>query len=200
MPALCLLETPIMSIELIIGLRNPGSNYHSTRHNAGEWFTQALVSHSDGQFKSDKKLQGALAQCQWQGHNFKVFMPDTFMNHSGRAVRAVAQFFKIPVENMLIVHDELDLDPGRVKLKTGGGHGGHNGLRDIFTQMGAKNFHRLRIGIGHPGHKDLVTSFVLGKPNIQDKQMIQDAIDRALVSIPTLLDKGMAAAMNQLNS
>lgn len=188
-----------MPIKLIIGLRNPGSEYQYTRHNAGEWFVQSVIQHSNATQKKDKKLHGDIADCSWNDTTFKTLLPTTFMNHSGRAVRAVCQFYKISIDEILVVHDELDLDPGRIKLKVGGGHGGHNGLRDIAAQMGSKQFLRLRIGIGHPGHKELVTPYVLGKPSAQDKQCIQDATERALRSIPTILTKSIAIAMNEIN-
>jgi len=189
-----------MSIKLIIGLKNPGSAYHQTRHNAGGWFVQSLVRHCNGHLKIDKKLQGEIAQCEWRDIPFKAFLPTTFMNHSGRAVRAACQFYKIDTSEILVVHDELDLEPGRIKLKTGGGHGGHNGLRDIAAMLGTVQFHRLRIGIGHPGHKDLVTSYVLGKPSQQERQLIHDAIERGFNCMPAILQGDIAIAMNQLNS
>lgn len=121
------------------------------------------------------------------------------MNHSGLPTRETSQFYRITPEEILVVHDELDLPPGRIKLKTGGGHGGHNGLRDIIAQLGSSDFHRLRIGIGHPGHKDLVLNFVLGKPSQQDRQLMYDAIERGVAIIPTLLTGNIAGAMNSLN-
>lgn len=188
-----------MPIKLIVGLKNPGAEYQNTRHNAGDWLVQSLVKHSAVSLKFDKKLHGEIAECQYNEVAFKVLLPTTFMNHSGRAVRAACQFYKIPLDQILIVHDELDIEPGRIKLKVGGGHGGHNGLRDIAAQMGSNAFLRLRVGIGHPGHKDLVTPYVLGKPNVQDKQRIQDAIERALQNITTIVSKDIAIAMNEIN-
>ena len=189
-----------MPIKLIIGLKNPGSAYQHTRHNAGGWFVESLVCHCNGSLKVDKKLQGEIALCEWHDISFKAFLPTTFMNHSGRAVRAVCQFYKININEILVVHDELDLEPGRIKLKTGGGHGGHNGLRDIASMLGSTMFHRLRIGIGHPGHKDLVTSYVLGKPGQQERQLIHDAMERGFNCMPIILHEDIAIAMNQLNN
>lgn len=121
------------------------------------------------------------------------------MNHSGLPVREVCQFYRIESHEILVAHDELDLPTGRIKIKTGGGHGGHNGLRDIITHLGNTNFHRLRIGIGHPGHKDMVLNYVLGKPSQQDRQLIFDAIERGIAVMPTLLTGPIAAAMNLIN-
>jgi PTH1 family peptidyl-tRNA hydrolase len=188
-----------MTIKLIIGLRNPGSTYENTRHNAGGWFAEALVKHYNGCFKAEKKLHAELATIDVADQSCKVALPLTFMNHSGLPAREICQFYRIQPNHILVVHDELDLLPGRIKLKTGGGHGGHNGLRDIVANLGSHDFHRLRIGIGHPGHKDQVLGYVLGKPSQQDKQLIFEAIDRAIDSIPTILTGTMANAMNLIN-
>ncbi|WP_058522920.1 aminoacyl-tRNA hydrolase [Legionella birminghamensis] len=186
-----------MTIKLIIGLRNPGSAYALTRHNAGAWFVEALAEHSNLTFKPEKKLHAELAALE--GQRCRLLLPLTFMNNSGLPVREVSQFYRIKPEEMLVVHDELDLPAGRIKLKSGGGHGGHNGLRDIITQLGSQSFHRLRVGIGHPGHKDLVLSYVLGKPVQEDRQSILDAIERAVTVVPTIIDGNLAAAMNVIN-
>ncbi|MFT4058756.1 MAG: aminoacyl-tRNA hydrolase [Legionella sp.] len=188
-----------MAIKLIIGLRNPGSAYEHTRHNAGAWLTETLAHRHSASFKLDKKLQAEIAQLNLNNHSGKLLLPLTFMNHSGQPTRLVSQFYRIQPEEILVVHDELDLPAGRIKLKTGGGHGGHNGLRDIIAHLGNPNFHRLRIGIGHPGHKDLVHQYVLGKPSVHDRQQIYDAIDRGIVVIPLVLSGDLARAMNQLN-
>lgn len=189
-----------MAIKLIIGLRNPGAAYEHTRHNAGGWFALSLAQRQSAQFKLDKKLQAELADLKLESLNCKVGLPLTFMNHSGQPTRAICQFYRIEPEELLVVHDELDLPAGRIKLKTGGGHGGHNGLRDISTQLGSSEFHRLRIGIGHPGHSDLVHQYVLSKPSIHDRQLIHDAIDRGMVHMPTIISGDIARAMNQLNA
>ncbi len=188
-----------MSIKLIVGLRNPGAAYQHTRHNAGGWFVDALAKRHHAAFKSDKKMQCELADLGLPDAATKLLMPLTFMNHSGFPVRAVCVFYRIEPEELLVVHDELDLPTGRLKLKTGGGHGGHNGLRDIISLLGSTDFHRLRVGIGHPGHKDLVLDYVLGKPSQQDRQLIFDAIDRGVDAIGTVLTGTMAAAMNLIN-
>lgn len=189
-----------MAIKLIIGLRNPGSAYEHTRHNAGGWFATAFALRQSGRFQLDKKLQAEIADCELDKNPCKIILPLTFMNHSGQPTRAISQFYRIDPQEILVVHDELDLEPGRIKLKTGGGHGGHNGLRDIISQIGSPEFHRLRIGIGHPGHRDLVHSYVLSKPSVHDKQQIYDAVDRGIAVMPFVLSGDLARAMNQLNT
>lgn len=186
-----------MSIKLIVGLCNPGSAYEKTRHNAGEWFIHALAEHHNVSFKLEKKFFGHVASIE----NIIILLPNTFMNLSGQAVQAVMNFYKFSAENILVVHDELDLPPGIAKLKVnGGGHGGHNGLRDIINRLGTKSFQRLRIGIGHPGHKDLVLNYVLGKPSNSDKLSILNAIDRAVDIMPFLVSGNTAKAMHQLHT
>ena len=189
-----------MAIKLIVGLRNPGAAYAYTRHNAGGWFIEALAAHYKTSFKIDKKLQGELAQVEINTISCKALLPLTFMNHSGMPVRAASQFYRIEAHEILVAHDELDLPAGRIKLKTGGGHGGHNGLRDIIQQLGSTAFHRVRVGIGHPGHKDLVLDYVLGKPSLHDRQLIGDAIDRGIDVMPTVLSGSFEVAMSQLNA
>ncbi|MCA0403763.1 MAG: aminoacyl-tRNA hydrolase [Proteobacteria bacterium] len=189
-----------MAIKLIIGLRNPGSNYEQTRHNAGGWFVEALARHYQVDFKAEKKLHSEVGNFDINGSTCKLLLPLTFMNHSGLPTREVSQFYRIKPDEILVAHDELDLDAGRLKVKTGGGHGGHNGLRDIISHLGTNDFHRLRIGIGHPGHKDMVLNFVLGKPSQSEKQLIKDAIDRSVLAMPKILAGNMSLAMNLLNS
>lgn len=188
-----------MSIKLILGLQNPGSAYEHTRHNAGGWFVTALAKHQSSVFKTEKKLQCKIANIDIDDSPCKLALPLTFMNHSGQSIQALSHFFRVSMHDILVVHDDLDLPPGRIKLKTGGGHGGHNGLRDIINKLGG-DFHRLRIGIGHPGHKDIVHSYVLGKPSSSDRQHIIDAIDRGLSVIHQVISGNMAIAMNQLNA
>lgn len=185
-----------MTIQLIVGLRNPGDNYAKTRHNAGEWFIDTLAKANNFSFKQDKKFFSEIAL--W--HDCRLALPLLYMNQSGKPIKTISQFYKIKPEHILVVHDELDLPPGQIKLKKDGGHGGHNGLRDIISQLGTKNFQRLRIGIGHPGHKDDVTPYVLGKPSNVDKIAILNAIDRAIDVIPYLLDGNLEKAMHQLHS
>lgn len=188
-----------MSIKLIVGLRNPGAAYAKTRHNAGGWFVEAMARHYNVSFNIEKKMHGELAQLTIHNNSAWVLLPLTFMNHSGLSVGAVCQFYRLNPDEVLIAHDDLDLPVGRAKLKTGGGHGGHNGLRDITNQLGGTGFHRLRIGIGHPGHKDLVLNYVLGKPSQHDLERIRDAMNHSIDVMPTVLSGNMAIAMSQLN-
>lgn len=185
-----------MAIKLIVGLCNPGPSYEKTRHNAGAWFVSALASHHGLSFKLEKKFH---AEISLDG-GCRLAIPTNYMNLSGQAVSNIAQFYKIKPEEILIAHDELDLDPGVIKLKFGGGHGGHNGLRDVIGRLKSKDFHRLRIGIGHPGHKDDVTDFVLGKPSNIDKIAILNAIDRAIDISDEMLSGEMQKAMQSLHS
>lgn len=189
-----------MPIKLIVGLRNPGSGYQHTRHNAGEWFVDALIKQHHASLKSDKKMQGEIADLEISGLTCKALLPLTFMNHSGLPVRLICQFYRIEPNELLVVHDDLDLPAGRIKLKTAGGHGGHNGLRDIISHINSSAFHRLRVGIGHPGHKELVLDYVLGKPSQSDRELIVSAIERGVAAIPTALTGNLAAAMNLINS
>lgn len=188
-----------MTIKLIVGLRNPGAAYEHTRHNAGGWFLDALSKQFHFSFKINKKMQGEVAEIESDGSRCYALLPLTFMNHSGQSVRALCDFYRIQPQEIVVVHDEMDLPPGRVKLKTGGGHGGHNGLRDIIAHLGTSDFHRIRLGIGHPGHKDMVLDYVLGKPSQDNKKQILQAIERAVDIVPLLLKGPLALAMNQLN-
>lgn len=189
-----------MSIKLIIGLRNPGSAYEHTRHNAGSWFVSALAKRYNASFKKDAALQADITTIDIATSSCKAILPHTFMNHSGRAARIVSQFYRIEVNEILVVHDELDLPSGRAKLKSGGGHGGHNGLRDIIAQLGSNDFHRLRIGIGHPGNKDLVHDYVLGKASLVERQEIYDAIERCIPVMSLVFSGPLSSAMNIINS
>ncbi len=187
-------------IKLIVGLGNPGAQYERTRHNAGFWFVDELARQAHGQFKHEHKFHGEVCKVQMGGHDIWLLKPLTFMNKSGQAASALARFYRIPVEEILVAHDELDLPPGSARLKRGGGHGGHNGLRDLFTQLGSKEFLRLRIGIGHPGHSSQVTSYVLGKAPGEEQHQIERNIDEAVDIMPTLLGGDLARAMNVLHS
>lgn len=189
-----------MTIKLIIGLRNPGPGYEQTRHNAGAWYVERVQKQFGRDFKADKKHQAQISECAVDGHAFLVMMPMGFMNHSGRATQSVVNFYKLSPQQILVAHDELDLSPGRIKLKTGGGHGGHNGLRDIISLLGSSDFHRLRIGIGHPGHKDMVTPYVLNQPSVSDKRLIYDAIERSIHAMSLIVEGDMAKAMTMINS
>ncbi len=188
------------AIQLIVGLGNPGSEYEPTRHNAGFWFVDALASRCGGEFRGESRFQSEVARCRVDGVDCRLQKPGTFMNRSGQAVGALMRFFRIPAGEILVVHDELDLPPGTVRLKKGGGHGGHNGLRDLISHLGSKDFHRLRIGIGHPGHRDQVVDYVLKKPTGAERQLIDDAIHDALAVMPDVVAGHIDKAMNALHT
>lgn len=185
-------------IRLVVGLGNPGADYDATRHNAGFWFVEELAGSERSAFKNDSRYKAKVLKLAQ--HNAFLLMPQTFMNRSGQSIRALSQFYKIPPEQILVVHDELDLPPGSVKLKKGGGHGGHNGLRDTIAQLGSKDFLRLRLGIGHPGHRDQVVNYVLHKPGKDERQQIDDAIWRALRIMPELWQGQLEQAMQSLHT
>lgn len=186
-------------VALIVGLGNPGGEYEHTRHNAGFWFVDALAHQHGGSFRLDSKFQGEVCRISPAGGDCWLLKPATFMNRSGQAVAALANFYKIPAAGILVVHDELDLPPGVARLKQGGGHGGHNGLRDITARLGA-DFMRLRIGIGHPGSKEQVIGYVLQRPSLADRQRIDEAIAAALGVMPELLRGEVQRAMNCLHT
>ncbi|OBW95062.1 aminoacyl-tRNA hydrolase [Gallibacterium salpingitidis] len=187
-------------IKLIVGLGNPGSKYSDTRHNAGEWLIERLARRFNLNLKDENKFFGKTAIATIAGQDVRLLVPTTFMNLSGKSVGALATFYRILPEEILVIHDELDLPPGSVKLKLGGGHGGHNGLKDIIAQLAnSKNFYRLRVGIGHPGDKNLVAAYVLSKPAPQDQQLIDKALDEAESCIEILIKDGIDKAMNRLN-
>lgn len=187
-------------IQLIVGLGNPGAEYEPTRHNAGFWFVDALARQCRESFRAEARFHSEVTRCLLQGAECRLQKPQTYMNRSGQAVRALMQFFRIPVEQIVVVHDELDLPVGVARLKKGGGHGGHNGLRDLINHLGSRDFYRLRIGIGHPGHKDQVVDYVLKQPGKQDRRLIDAAIDAALDVMPAVLDGHMEKAMHSLHS
>ncbi len=188
-----------MPIQLIVGLANPGKDYASTRHNAGAWWVQALCAQYNISLQIQSKLQAQVGQATIGTAKIRCAIPTTYMNHSGQALNNIAKYFDIPADEILVAHDELDFTPGVIRLKNGGGHGGHNGLRDIIPQLGTPNFHRLRIGIGHPGNRDLVADYVLAYPSKHDKQLIDTAIEDSLNIVPTILIGDLAKAMNQLH-
>ena len=187
-------------IKLIVGLANPGAKYEGTRHNAGEWFVNELTRMYNTSLKEEAKYFGKVAKINTAQGEVRLLVPTTFMNLSGKAVGALANFYRIKPEEILVAHDELDLPPGVAKIKQGGGHGGHNGLKDIIASLGNNNnFYRIRIGIGHPGHKDLVASYVLGKPAPQDQEKIDAAVDEASRCVEVLFKEGIVKATNRLN-
>jgi len=191
----------VSTLKLIVGLGNPGPSYSDTRHNAGQWFVEALAQRYSITLKPESKFFGLYGEGLIEGEKVRLLIPTTFMNKSGQATSAVLKFYKISLEEMLVAHDELDFEPGLVKLKTGGGHGGHNGLRDIMAKnANQKNFHRLRIGIGHPGDAKLVSSWVLKKASNVDHQKILDCVDESTRYMQEMVHGDWAKAMNQLHA
>lgn len=186
------------SIQVLVGLGNPGDQYAKTRHNAGVWLIEKLAARFGVALLEEKKFFGKLARFSFQGSECRLFVPTTYMNLSGGAVASIAQFYKIAPESILIIHDELDFEPGVVRLKFDGGHGGHNGLRDIISAIGS-NFWRLRLGIGHPGHRDEVSDYVLHAPSHSDRALIDEAIDRALLQVDDILSGQIKKTMEVLN-
>jgi PTH1 family peptidyl-tRNA hydrolase len=184
-------------IDLIVGLGNPGSQYARTRHNVGFWLLDQLAA-SGADLRVESKFQAEVGTLKFGGRRVALLKPTTYMNLSGQAVGAYARYYKIQPAAILVVHDELDLAPGTVRLKRGGGHGGHNGLRDITAQIGAE-FLRLRLGIGHPGSADKVVEYVLGNPPTDDRLAIEDAISRGLAVLPEIVAGQTDKIMNQLN-
>ncbi|MDO8413181.1 MAG: aminoacyl-tRNA hydrolase [Gallionellaceae bacterium] len=187
-------------IKLIVGLGNPGAEYAATRHNAGFWWLDEFAQTHKFTFKAESKFHGLTARAQVQGCEIVLLKPQTFMNVSGRAVGALAQFYKIEAQHILVVHDELDLPPGTAKLKLGGGHGGHNGLKDIIAHLGTRDFWRLRIGIGHPGERTDVVGYVLRTPQGEEGELIEQAMQKAHNVAHLLLEGKTEAAMLKLHS
>ncbi|HFD38441.1 MAG TPA: aminoacyl-tRNA hydrolase [Anaerolineae bacterium] len=182
------------------GLGNPGPRYQDTRHNAGFWWLDEVARSGGVSFKSHSRFHGEVARLELAGRACWLLKPATFMNLSGRAVAALAHYYKIPPEAVLVAHDELDLPPGTARLKQGGGHGGHNGLRSTMSCLGSSQFLRLRLGIGHPGHKDQVTDYVLGKPAPAERRAMEQALAAALGVVPELLAGDLQRAMHRLHS
>ena len=195
-----LTESAMAGLRLIVGLGNPGPEHARTRHNAGFWFVDALAEKYGGRFGLESKLFGETAKVEIAGHNVWLLKPATFMNLSGKSVMAALRYWKIEPEEALLAHDELDLPPGVARLKFDGGHGGQNGLRDTMHLLGHGKFHRLRIGIGHPGHKDRVTPWVLGKPGRDDEAAILRAIDDAIDVMPLAVSGNFMDAMTRLHT
>lgn len=187
-------------ISLVVGLGNPGKTYAETRHNAGFRFIGALLRTAGGSLKPEKRFGGDAGRIELGDRQLWLLMPTTFMNASGEAVAKLARFYKITPENILVVHDEIDLPPGTVRLKSGGGHGGHNGLRDIINKIGSKDFMRLRIGVGHPGAAHQVESYVLKKASQAEQQQIDSAIDASLNQVDEIVRGNFEQVMNDLHS
>jgi PTH1 family peptidyl-tRNA hydrolase len=187
-------------LRLIVGLGNPGAEHLRTRHNAGFWFVDALALREGARFGVETKLHAETAKVVINGSPVWLLKPITFMNKSGIAIAAALRYYKIEPEQMLVAHDDLDLPAGVARLKFDGGHGGQNGLRDIFAHLGHGKFHRLRLGIGHPGHRDRVTSWVLGRPGAQDEQAILGGVNAAMDVVPMLLAGEYDKAMQKLHT
>lgn len=187
-------------LRLIVGLGNPGAEHLRTRHNAGFWLVDALAQREGARFGVESKLRGETAKVSLAGGAVWLLKPTTYMNASGASVGAALRYWKIAPEEMLVVHDDLDLPPGTARLKFDGGHGGQNGLRDLFAHVGHGKFHRLRLGIGHPGHKDRVHGWVLGRPGAADEGAMLEAIGRSLDVLPLAAAGEFEAAMKQLHT
>ncbi len=181
-------------IKLFVGLGNPGPDYEWTRHNAGFWWLDALAQQCKTSLVPDKSYHALVARTSINGQTVWLLKPQTFMNLSGKSVASLARFFKIQPQEILVAHDELDIAPGEAKLKLGGSHAGHNGLRDIHAQLGSDNYWRLRLGVGHPGVKSEVIHWVLKKPSLDHRIAIEQCIDRTLKALPHLLEGTMDKA------
>ena len=192
--------SPEYRIALIVGLGNPGAEYESTRHNAGAWLVNQLAVQYQQTLRAESKYHGITASIKVQQQKCHLFIPTTYMNNSGQAVCAIAKFYKIAAENILIAHDEIDLPAGTVRLKFGGGHGGHNGLGDIFKSLGTNEFYRLRIGISRPNNQQDVVDYVLKRPNKAQQQNIDDALDTALSIMPAIITGQTQLAMKALHT
>jgi PTH1 family peptidyl-tRNA hydrolase len=187
-------------LRLIVGLGNPGAEYAETRHNAGFWLCERLARELGASFARESRYHGLVAKARIAGSDIWLLMPQNFMNRSGQAVRALTQFYRIEAAEMLVLHDELDLPPGQMRLKFGGGLGGHNGLKDITAHLGTQDYWRLRIGIGHPGDRNEVVDYVLKPPRKEERGEIDAALDRALLAWPFLARGDFAAATQRINS
>lgn len=189
-----------MTLKLLVGLGNPGPQYEETRHNAGFWWIDAVARQHGAPLAPEKGFFCNLAKARVAGEAVWLMKPMTFMNRSGQAVGALARFYRIEPDQILVIHDELDLAPGQVKLKRGGSHAGHNGLKDIQAQLGTPDYWRLRIGVGHPGVKAEVINWVLNKPSVADRAAIDDASARSLQALDDLVAGNMELAMRQIHT
>ena len=189
-----------VQFELIAGFGNPGSEYAATRHNAGFWYVDELARQLGATFNTDKRFFAAVATAQLEGRKIILVKPMNYMNNSGQGLAAVARFFKIDPVRILVAHDELDMPPGHIRLKKGGGHGGHNGLRDSLAKLGSGDFWRMRIGIGHPGHKSAVSGYVLKRAPADQQRLMDEAIELALRESSTIIDGDINVATKALHS
>jgi peptidyl-tRNA hydrolase, PTH1 family len=186
-------------LTVIAGLGNPEARYARTLHNAGFWFVDALASKEGGAFRLDKRFDAEVCKIGIAGSDIWLVKPQRFMNLSGGPLRTVLDYYRLPVESLLVAHDEIDLPPGVARLKKGGGHGGHNGIRDVVAHCG-RDFMRLRLGVGHPGSKELVTGYVLKRGPEEVERAVMDAVDRAIDVLPMLVERGLELAMNRLHT
>ncbi|MDE2197354.1 MAG: aminoacyl-tRNA hydrolase [Gammaproteobacteria bacterium] len=186
-------------VQLVVGLGNPGADYVLTRHNAGFWFVDAMVRAHGGSFSPERKFSGDVARIRIGGHELRLLKPTTFMNRSGQSVQALAAYLKLPPEAILVAHDDLDLPAGTVRLKQGGGHGGHNGLKDIITHLG-ENFGRLRFGIGRPAGAAELIDYVLQRAGEDEQARVMEAVAAAIAAMPRLLDGATERVMHELHS
>lgn len=189
-----------MMIKLIVGLGNPTAQYEQTRHNAGFWFVDELATQWQTAWRDEKKFHGELARHRYADRDIFLLKPNTYMNLSGKSVAAVAQFYKIQPHEILVAHDELDIACGKIRFKLGGGNGGHNGLKDIQAKLGTADFYRLRLGIGHPGDRNLVVGFVLNKPSAAERELVDNSIAKSLIELPNILDGKLEEAVRALHS
>ncbi|MEN8177365.1 MAG: aminoacyl-tRNA hydrolase [Pseudomonadota bacterium] len=188
------------TIKLIVGLGNPGSEYEQTRHNTGFWFVDLLARRHNATFKSESRHHGQVCRLTLHGQDCRLLKPSTFMNRSGQAVASLAHYFRITPQEILVAHDELDLPAGSIRLKTGGGHAGHNGLRDIMNALGNRDFHRLRIGIDHPNDRRAVVDYVLTRPSKADRESIEQNLETAADCLDDIISGNLQRAMNQLHT
>ncbi len=186
-------------VTMIAGLGNPDSKYERTLHNAGFWFVDALLRKYGGEFRYDKKFDAEICRIDLQGNEVWLVKPQSFMNLSGGPVRGALDYYRLQPEQLLVAHDEIDLPPGTVRLKLGGGHGGHNGMRDVIQHCGS-DFMRLRIGVGHPGEKSMVTNYVLKKGTADVEAAVNKTLDDAVAVMPILVEDGLNAAMKKLHT
>jgi PTH1 family peptidyl-tRNA hydrolase len=190
---------PGLPLRIVVGLGNPGPEHKMTRHNAGFWCVDLLARRHGGEFRDYRKYSGETARITIADREIVLLKPTTYMNRSGLSMRQLSDFYKVPAEEILVAHDELDLPVGSIRLKFGGGHGGHNGLRDAIAHIG-ENFWRLRIGVGHPANKAEVIDYVLTRPSRAEEDLILDAVANAADCMPVMLEQGAERAMTRLHS
>jgi PTH1 family peptidyl-tRNA hydrolase len=189
----------VTNLSIIAGLGNPEDRYERTLHNAGFWFVDAVARKFGGDFRYEKRFDADCCKVNIEGSEIWLVKPQSYMNQSGGPIRSVIDYYRLKAADMLVAHDEIDLPPGTVRLKEGGGHGGHNGLRDIIRHCGA-NFMRLRLGVGHPGDKDQVTGYVLKRGSADVERAVEDNVDDAIAVLPTMIVDGLSAAMKKLHT